>query len=178
MSSLRRHLSLLSVVLLVTACGGPEEPFAEESPAPVLESSDVEAFSACTVTLACTGGSSLQCSSAVGSCSSTSTSVTCDGETRSCAPVSCAPQAKTIQQSIGVCYPSRHPFGRYYIPSPESGVTYTWTSNYANLHWTTGANMNLSATSVGWFTLYVTASRPGCPQTSFWADFYADDCDF
>ncbi|AKQ63361.1 hypothetical protein A176_000273 [Myxococcus hansupus] len=178
MSSLRRHLSLLSAVLLVTACGGAEEPFSEEGPAPVLESSDVggevEAFSACTVTLDCGNGSTLQCSSAVGSCSSTSTSVTCDGETRTC---SCAPLVRTIRQGIGVCYPSSHPFGRYHINSPESGVLYTWTSNYANLHWNTGTGVNLSATSVGWFTLDVTASRQGCAQTtSFWADFYAADC--
>ncbi|GHG95123.1 hypothetical protein [Comamonas sp. JC664] len=184
MSSFRRHLSLLSAVLLVAACGGAEEPFSEEDPTPGLESSDVggdvEAFSACTVTLACTGGSSIQCSSTVGSCSSTSTSVTCDGETQACPPTSCAaPLTRTIRQGIGACYPARHPFGRYYIDAPESDVTYTWTSNYANLHWTTGSNMNLSATSVGWFTLYVTASRPGCTQTtSFWADFYADDCGF
>ncbi|MFP2960369.1 hypothetical protein ACLEPN_21745 [Myxococcus sp. 1LA] len=180
MSSLRRHLSLLSAVLLATACGGAEEPLLED-PAPALESSDVEgnveAFSACTVTLACANGSTLQCSSAVGNCTSTATSVTCDGATQACGPVSCAPLARTIRQGIAVCYPSSHPFGRYYINSPESGVTYTWTSNYADLHWDTGPSMNLSATSVGYFTLYVTASRPGCAQTtSFWADFFADDC--
>ncbi|WP_426755170.1 hypothetical protein [Myxococcus sp. Y35] len=183
MPSFRNHLVLLSTLLLATACGGTEELPAEGS-APVLESSGdpeggVEAFSACNVTLACANGSSIQCSSASGNCHSTSTSVTCDGVSKVCAPSSCAPAVRTINENIGVCYPSRHPYGRYAILSPESGVTYTWSSNYASLHSNTGSYIVLSATSVGYFTLTVTASRPGCAQTTtFSADFYAEDAAF
>ncbi|WP_163785393.1 hypothetical protein [Myxococcus vastator] len=181
MSPIRLSLALLSTVLLATGCGGTEAQPIEQGPAPVLESSgdtegDVQAFNACTVTLACPGGRSISCGSLLGNCQSTATSVTCDGVTRTCAPTSCAPARKSITENISVCYPSSHPYGRYSILSPESGVTYTWSSNYASLHNNTGSYIVLSATSVGYFTLYVTASRPGCAQTTtFSADFYAAD---
>jgi|GEM_PF-4125973 len=176
----RIHISLtvLSTLLLATACGGVEE-LPSEGPMPALEAAsaegNVQAFSACTVTLNCADSSTLQCSSPSGNCQSTATSVTCDGVPHLCRP--CAPLAQTIRENIPVCYPSRHPFGRYALSGSESGVTYTWSSNYADLHSTTGTNVILSATSVGYFTLWVTATRAGCPDTTtFSADFYAEDC--
>ncbi|NOJ94753.1 hypothetical protein HMI51_17680 [Corallococcus coralloides] len=162
---------LFSALLLVTACG-PEEVAPVEEPS----SGDgrVEALGACYVNLDCNNGTSISCSSAGGDCHSTATTVTCDGVTQTCG--SCAPEAKTIVETITACYPAHHPYGRFLILGAESGVTYTWSGYSTNLHWTTGISAWVSATSVGWFTLTVTATRPGCDiSTTFSADFYAED---
>lgn len=162
---------LLTSLLFVTACGPEELQPQEETSA---EDGRVEAMGACYVNLDCNNGTSISCSSASGDCSSTATTVTCDSTTQTCG--SCAPAVKTIVETIQACYPAHHPYGRFLILSAESGVTYTWSGYSTSLITTTGISVWVSATSVGWFTLTVTATRAGCAaSTTFSADFYAED---
>jgi hypothetical protein len=85
---------VVSLAFLLCACVlGAETAFESRddflaslgSPEPVLEKAAGFAKSSCTVTLTCdAGGYFLSCTSGSGACSSTATSVTCDGVTQTC----------------------------------------------------------------------------------------------
>jgi hypothetical protein len=172
---------LIAALILLASCG--EGANVSDGVVPPSNDRDIHSMGACVVNLDCDNGLKLSCSSAAGNCSSTTSSVTCDGVTTHCngSGSSCAPKMTGIVQTIPACYPAHWPYGRYLVAGRESGVTYTWSAYSANLISTyTDPSNWVAATGVGWFTLTVTASRPGCPVTTtvsqdFWAYDYETD---
>ncbi len=171
----------LLISLLLAACGGPVEEIPFEESLETEQGIVVSPLNGpCSASLVCSGGTTISCTSigAPDTCFTGKNFVSCDGIQKNC-PTSggCAPAHQDIVEYIPACYPSQHPHGRYGLASTESGVTYTWSSNYATFAGgNTGSYVVIKATSVGYFTLTVTARRTGCStSTVFSENFYAED---